>query len=178
MKRILKFNKEGNFRLMKKILFYGVMIALVSFFFACEEKECDESLRNDAGFGFYTLQENEETDTTLPPLSVYAKNRPDSLLYDSAVSRRNVRLPLNPGKDFTHYVFVIDSMNDTIQINYTRELNLVSQACGFITDFNIKQVSTSHHHFDSIVVINKTITQNENEEHFKIYLSAPDTTGQ
>lgn len=164
---------------MKKYFAYGVIIALVVFvLFSCEENECDESLRNDAGFGFYTHLENEETDTTLPPLSVYAKTRPDSLLYDSAVSRRNVRLPLNPGKDFTHYIFVIDSLTDTLQINYTRELNLISQACGFITDFHISQVTTSHHHFDSIVVINNTITQNENEEHFKIYLSPPDTTGQ
>ena len=175
---ILKFNKPGNFRTMKKFLPFVFAITMAFSFFSCEEQECDQSLRNDAGFGFYTFDEGGETgaaiDTTL---SIYAETRPDSLLYDSIANRSNARLPLDPTKDSSHFIFVIGPINDTVKIKYSRELNLISQSCGFITDFLIKKATASHHLIDSIKVTNKRITQNEDEEHFKIYFPPPDTTG-
>lgn len=175
---ILKIYKPGNIRMMKKILLFGTVLTIACFIFSCEDKECTQSMDNQAGFGFYTIADSIERDTSLSPVSVYGKTRPDTLLYDSSLGRSNVRLPLNPTKDFSHFVFSVDSLSDTIQINYTRELKFISHSCGFITDFHIQTVSTSQHHFDSVNVTNHTITQNENEEHFKIYLSPPDTTGQ
>ncbi|MCF8335698.1 MAG: hypothetical protein K9H65_03755 [Bacteroidales bacterium] len=175
MTDILQINKKEDMRAMNKIFLYGIIITMVFSLISCEEEECDQSLRNDAGVGFYTFEENVETDTALPSISVYARNRPDSLLYDSIPGQTGVRLPLDPTKDFSEFIFAIDSLHDTLQIKYNRELNLISQPCGFITDFHIQEIKTPHHHFDSIVVINNRITQNENEEHFKIYFSPSDT---
>ena len=163
---------------MKKYLPFVFAITIIFSFFSCEEQECDQSLQNDAGFGFYTFEDGAETEAAISTLSAYGEARSDSLLYDSSANRRNVRLPLDPTKDFSHFIFVIGPFNDTVKIHYSRELNLVSQACGFITDFVIKEAATTHHIIDSIVVSNKKITQNEDEEHFKIYFPPPDTTGQ
>ncbi|MFP4620884.1 MAG: DUF6452 family protein [Bacteroidales bacterium] len=163
---------------MKKFFIFGFLIATACAFFSCEEEECDQSLRNDAGFGFYTFDEGAETDAAIDTtLSIYAETRPDSLLYDSLANRRNARLPLDPTKDSSHFIFVIGPFNDTVKIKYTRELNLISQSCGFITEFLIEEATASHHLIDSIKVTNKRITQNEDEEHFKIYFPPPDNTG-
>ncbi len=177
MTGILKFNKPGKFRTMKKFLPFVFAVTMAVSFFSCEEQECDQSLRNDAGFGFYTFEDDAETEAAIKTLSVYGELRPDSLLYDSSANRRNVRLPLDPNKDSSHFILVIGPINDTVKIKYSRELNLISQSCGFITDFLIKEATASHHLIDSIKVTNKRITQNENEEHFKIYFPPPDTTG-
>ncbi|MGM0532015.1 MAG: DUF6452 family protein [Bacteroidota bacterium] len=163
---------------MRKFFLFALLIVAACSFFSCEEQECDQSMNNNAGVAFYTFQDDAEKEAAIKTLSVYAEARSDSLLYDSSANRRGVSLPLDPSKDFSHFIFVIGSWNDTVKINYSRELNLVSQACGFMTDFHIKEAKTTHHLIDSIVVTNKEITQNEDETHFKIYFPPPDTTGQ
>mgnify|MGYP006304383573 CR=1 FL=1 len=163
---------------MRKFFLSALLIAAACSFFSCEEQECDQSMNNNAGFGFYTFQDSAEAEAAISTLSVYAEARSDSLLYDSLLNRTNVRLPLDPSKDFSHFIFMMGPLNDTVKINYSRELNLVSQACGFITNFAINKATASHHLIDSIVVTNKEIKQNEDEQHFKIYFPPPDTTGQ
>jgi hypothetical protein len=155
----------------------AAVIAIVLQMLSCEKEECTQSLENDAGFGLYTFADTLERDTTLYPLSVYGEGHADSLLGDSAQTNA-LRLPLNPNKDFTKFIFKVGSQKDTLHINYIRELNFISHECGFITDYHIEKARVSAHIFDSVVVTQKTVTRNEDEEHFKIYLSPPDTLAQ
>ena len=141
---------------------------------SCQDDECDQSLRNLAGFGFYTPQEGTRVDSIIPNLSIYAAAQPDTLLYDS-LDREAVYLPLNPTQNQTRFVFVIDSIVDTVSIDYTRKQEFVSHPCGFITRFQITQSRVNHSVFDSIQTINPIVTLNENEEHFRLYLPPADT---
>ena len=159
---------------MKKTITVFLVILLAAANTSCLEEECDQSLRNLAGFAFYTTEEGTLVDSVIPDLSVYSVSRPDTLLYDS-LDRAAVYLPLDPASNQTRFVFVVDSVPDTVSIEYTREQEFVSHACGFITRFQITQTRVSDFHFDSIKTINTSVTLNENEEHFHLYLSPADT---
>jgi hypothetical protein len=159
---------------MKKTITVFLVMLLAAATTSCLEEECDQSLRNLAGFGFYTLEEGARVDSTIPDLSVYAVEQPDTLLYDS-LDRETAYLPLDPTRNQTRFVFVIDSISDTVSIEYSREQIFVSQACGFTTRFQISQARVTNAHFDSITTINPSVTLNENEEHFHLYLSPADT---
>ena len=159
---------------MKKTITVFLVILLAAANTSCLEEECDQSLRNLAGFAFYTTEEGTLVDSVIPDLSVYSVSRPDTLLYDS-LDRAAVYLPLDPASNQTRFVFVVDSVPDTVSIEYTREQEFVSHACGFITRFQITQTRVSDFHFDSIKTINPSVTLNENEEHFHLYLTPADT---
>lgn len=159
---------------MKKTITVFLVILLATANTSCLEEECDQSLRNLAGFAFYTTEEGTLVDSVIPDLSVYSVSRPDTLLYDS-LDRAAVYLPLDPASNQTRFVFVVDSVPDTVSIEYTREQEFVSHACGFITRFQITQTRVSDFHFDSIKTINPSVTLNENEEHFHLYLPPADT---
>lgn len=163
---------------MKKIFFPVAICAIVLHFLSCAKEECNRNISNDAGMGFYTFQDSIETMAGIKTLSLFGEARPDSLLYDSVQNATSVRLPLDPNKDFSHFVFRIASQQDTVKINYSRQLHFISQACGFIMDFHIQDIGTTHHLFDSVVMTEPNVTLNSDEEHIKIYLPPPDTTGQ
>lgn len=159
---------------MKKTITVFLAILLAAANTSCLEEECDQSLRNLAGFAFYTIEDGTRVDSVVPDLSVYSVSRPDTLLYDS-LDRAAVYLPLDPVSNQTRFVFVIDSVPDTVSIDYTREQEFVSHPCGFITRFQITRARVSDAHFDSVRTINPIVTLNENEEHFHLYLPPADT---
>ncbi|HKL38226.1 MAG TPA: DUF6452 family protein [Bacteroidales bacterium] len=159
---------------MRNIVTAFLAILLTAAITSCGEDECDQSLRNLAGFAFYSIEEGTQVDSVIPNLSIYAAAQPDTLLYDS-LDREAVYLPLNPTQNQTRFVFVIDSIVDTVSIDYTRKQEFVSHPCGFITRFQITQSRVSHSVFDSIQTINPIVTLNENEEHFRLYLPPADT---
>ena len=153
-----------------------MIIGFFALLFSCEDPECDQSLRNNANFTFLTIQDTIETDTVIDTLTVYGLAK-DSLLYDSSANRSGVSLPLDPSSDQVRFIFQIGSHPDTIQISYIRDERFISHACGFVTQFQIQQATTTHHHFDSITTVNPLVSLNENETHFNLYLSPADTSG-
>lgn len=162
--------------IMRKLFIPALIIGFFALLFSCEDPECDESLRNDAGFAFVTIQDSIATDSVVDTISVFGLSR-DSLLYDSSANQSAIYLPLDPSSDQSRFVIQIDSIADTLQINYIREERFISHACGFITHFRIQEATTTHNHFDSIATVNPLVTLNEDETHFNIYLSAADTSG-
>jgi len=163
---------------MKKIFFSAAICAIVLHFLSCAKEECNRNIINDAGMGFYTFQDSIETMAGIKTLSLFGSARSDSLLYDSVQNATSVRLPLDPNKGFSRFIFRIANQQDTVKINYFRHLNFISQACGFSMDFHMQDISTTNHLFDSVVMTEPHVTLNSNEEHIKIYLPPPDTTGQ
>lgn len=162
---------------MRNFLIPALILACIALLFSCHEKECDQTLRNHAGFNFYTIEAGTPVDSLLDTFTVYGLTRADSLLYDSASNRSTVYLPLDPSRDVSRFIFQIDSLTDTVEISYEREEKFISHACGFITRFHIRQTLTTHNHFDSIATVNPLVTLNEDETHFNIYLSPADTSG-
>ena len=159
---------------MRKLAAFALMTALVTLLATCGEKECDQTMSNPAGFGFYTINNEAQVDTSITDLVVYPEARQDSFLYDS-VTTSTVFLPLNPTNDFTRFIFVIDSVQTTLEVTYSREQEFISHPCGFTTTYRINGVSFTNARFDSVQVINHIVSLNTNEEHFNIFLSPADT---
>ena len=156
------------------LLMFGLMLLLI---FSCREEECDQTLRTQVVFSFLTIQPEGPVDTALPVLTVYGETRKDSLLYDSASTIEQVSLPLDPSRDYSRFVFQTDSLSDTVELTYNRHQKFLSHECGFITEFEIQQAATTHHHFDSIAIVKPQVNINDNETHINIYLPAADTSG-
>jgi len=151
-----------------------MIIVVAGWWSSCREEECDQTMENRARLSFYTVKDGSQVDSTIPNLVIYPETRPDSLLYDS-LDRSNVDLPLNPTHHISRFIFMIDSLADTLEIAYAREQVFVSHPCGFATNFQINKANISHQHFDSVKILNNRVDLNEDEEHINLYLSPPDT---
>jgi hypothetical protein len=88
-----------------------------------------------------------------------------------------VSIPVNIASDST--VFYIDFMHvrndtifkketDTIAFTYTSSVYQEYQECGFIMNFNIKNIYVSKHHIDSVAWLNNKIDK-DNERNLEIY---------
>ena len=63
---------------------------------------------------------------------------------------------------------------DTLTFYYQRELQFLSNACGYTYFYNLDSVHTSHFNIDSVHITNASVTNNVNTKHIKIYIH-PDT---
>lgn len=109
-------------------------------------------------------------DTTLPH-PVYGVL--DSPFHFSIPSGSSVlQFFLSPLADSTKYIIVPDSANpivDTIAFYYQRQLQFLSNACGYTYYFTITGVTSTRHSIDSVVLNNASVTSNANVDHVKIY---------
>lgn len=96
---------------------------------------------------------------------------------DSITSEGNfpekVDIPVDFNADST--IFFIDFINDTlptitetIKFNYNRNLILHDQECGFIMEFEIDSIKSTHNKMDTAFIINKQINI-DNEGNMEIY---------
>ena len=153
-----------------KVLTFIILLFPVVFLESCEDEPCDKNLDSFVGIDFLTINEESATeDSSLSYLSLYAISRPDSLLYDSTQNVTGILLPLSPKSDQSTFVFMIDSLNDTLEFRYNRDFKLVSQDCGFQSVFEIESVSSTNHQIDFLSVINTNV-QSSDATHLEIYL--------
>ena len=75
--------------------------------------------------------------------------------------------PIWGSKD-TGFVFISDSLYDTIGFWYTRDLKLLSVECGFINVFSLDSIIATYKTFDSLFIRQAEIDANE-EENIKLY---------
>jgi predicted nucleic-acid-binding Zn-ribbon protein len=59
---------------------------------------------------------------------------------------------------------------DTLRFQYQRNLNFLSNACGYTYFYTLTSVTTTHHLIDSIVVANNSVTNNVNTRQLKIFI--------
>ncbi len=146
---------------------------------ACEEEgTCTEELVSRIHAGFYVRDAGNERDTTLEYITFYGILRPDSLLYDSSPSRKELVFPL-PAEplDFSGFVLSNTIDKDTIYIRHIPGLKLVSYACGFTLTHDIEELRYGNNIIDTIVIQNPRV-ETSDEENLKIYFwpaVAPDT---
>ena len=99
----------------------------------------------------------------------------DSILYKE-VTAKTVLCPLNPGTDFTQYIFVNDTITDTIHISYTRQTGFISSECGCVNYLSIEiDPNTVFNAIKKIEITNPTVGPVSyrpdvvNEENIRIY---------
>lgn len=153
----------------KPFLFITCLISWISIS-SCNDDVtlCESSTSTVMGIGFYELVDGQPLDTALPAITIYAIGKSENLFMDSSLS--SVKLPLNPNADTSSFYIQSDStsMADTITITYTRQLRLISPACGFVTFFNIDTLFGTRHSIDSIYLEDKIINTS-NVENLQIY---------
>ncbi len=155
---------------MKKnfIYLFGAITLLIQLS-SCEEKTvCDLATDAPLRANFYSiLNDTLEVDTITGGISVIGIGATDSLV-KGLTSQGSVQFTLNPYKDETAYLIKFDNTLDTLVITYERELQLVSEQCGFVTVFDVKGLAATYNYIDSIALINNRVTT-ETEQHVKIF---------
>lgn len=152
-----------------KIIYLLGAMALLLNLTSCEEKTiCDLATDVPLRAKFFSiLNDTLEVDTITGSFSVIGIGASDSLA-SGLTSQNSMQFTLNPFQDITEYQLIFDGVSDTLSITYQRELELVSEQCGFITIFDIKKLESTYNYIDSVALIN-TEVRTENEQHVKIY---------
>ncbi len=162
-------------RLMHKMLLYSFFIISVFLaFVACESSDiCRESTDTPLRIGFYSSDDGAEM-VIIDSITVFGIGREDTLIYNNARNVSRVEVPLNVSKDTTSIGFLLRETIDTLTVIYNREINLISIGCGFVSFFDIEDISYTTNEFNSIYIENNSV-RNDINEHFKIYISDTDT---
>ncbi|NDC41201.1 MAG: hypothetical protein EBZ77_06570 [Chitinophagia bacterium] len=95
----------------------------------------------------------------------------NALYYKSASSV--FTLSLDPGRDTTRWLVTTDSLNypfDTLDLVYTRQLNFLSNACGYTCFFKLTGATVTHNNIDSVLITDPGVTNNAQSKNLKIFI--------
>ncbi len=83
-------------------------------------------------------------------------------------------LSLSPISDSCRWIFAPDTamstLLDTILFKYTRQLEFISNACGYTYFYGLTGVTSTNRNIDSIIVTNTSVTNNVNNSHLQVYI--------
>lgn len=149
-------------------------LLVIMLFTACTDDEvCEEVTANDLRIGFYVSGQETETRAVFDSLTVFAVEKPESLIYNKQNNVSVIELPLNPHSNQCTFVIDFQFITDTIHLTYTREEHLISVECGFTLFFNIGEVQYTSNFIESLNQSNNYVT-NTFDEHFKVYFPEPE----
>jgi hypothetical protein len=60
-------------------------------------------------------------------------------------------------------------VEDTLVFYYDRQLRFLSNACGYTNFYNMRQVATTRHALDSVIIAHSDVTADANVVHLKFY---------
>ena len=144
-------------------------VFVIMAFSSCTDDEvCEEVTANELRIGFYIEDQETETRAILDSLTVFALERPDSLIYNRQNNVSVIELPLNPHSDHSTFVLDFNFITDTIRLSYTREEHFISVECGFTMFFEINEVEYTTNLIRSLTKPNIYVT-NTFDEHFRVY---------
>ncbi len=117
------------------------------------------------------------TDTALPsavfiPLTDNPAKR-NAFVYTRGSS---FAVSLSPDTTMCMWLFATDTVSyqsktiDTITFYYARQLQFLSNACGYTYFYTLDSVHTSHLMIDSLHIINTSVTNNVNTKHLQVYI--------
>jgi hypothetical protein len=99
--------------------------------------------------------------------------RPDSLIGSIYYSSAKFSLLLSSIHDSCRYILQPDSATasfDTLTFFYDRQLQFLSNACGYTYYFNLKSIRSTYNNIDSVKLTNPEVNTNANTaEHVQIY---------
>jgi hypothetical protein len=82
-------------------------------------------------------------------------------------------LSLSPDSTICKWGFTSDSLTnklDTITFHYKRNLQFLSNACGYTYFYTLQYTETTHLFIDSIHILNPSVTNNVQTKHLQIYI--------
>lgn len=152
-----------------------LVLALFSFLFftSCATQEvCDDDNSSYLVARFKTLVDETIQDTILNDMSIYGirDGKEDSLIYNS-ISMSKAELPLDPNKDFSHFVMSNGISSDTLLLTHSSEVYLINYTCGFAARFKLADFSPSGKWMQKMELRNDNIDAEleQDEEHLWIY---------
>jgi hypothetical protein len=151
-----------------------------------QEPVCQDAIEPSANAGFYKDIYGPPDDTAFGTVIVKGIQQPDTITRDTLIGKKNVLLPLPQGIDSCKFLFsfaVYDSISindttkkwdisyfvdDTLQLNFSRQMYLVSVECGFSHFYELKFLSYTNNFIRSAEIVNDEIS-NLNEQNIRIY---------
>lgn len=109
------------------------------------------------------------TDTVLPYARLASLGAP--VRYTQYVAGSSVySISLSPFADSCQWAIIADSTKlvtgaevfDTLTFRYQRQLNFLSNACGYTYFYTLDTVNTTRHNIDSVIITNTSVTLNAN----------------
>jgi hypothetical protein len=160
----------------------AIIFLLVCAFGACTQQRspCYEPKIVSAVIGTYRIVDTSSIDSLLPQPAFTCLDTPLS----QEIAANNIFTPLlSPHADSTRWLLIPDRFNpddsadvatpvefyDTLTFYHTKELNFISNACGYVYYYTLTNVTTTYHSIDSISLLNNTVDNNANTQHIRIY---------
>ncbi len=110
-------------------------------------------------------------DTALPAAVIGAL--PDSVKQLTLYNTGSLfSLSLSPAADSCKWLVTTDSLKysyDTLTFYYQRNLEFLSNACGYTCFYTIKTVSTTHNNIDSVQITNTNVTNDVKTKHLRVF---------
>ena len=81
-------------------------------------------------------------------------------------------ISLSPDADSCTWLITNDSLVndfDTLHFSYQRNLQFLSNACGYTYFYSLLSVSTTHNNIDSVVITNPSVTNDVNIKQLSLY---------
>ena len=108
------------------------------------------------------------TDTVLPYASLGSLGTPTR--YTQYITASSIyAITLSPFADSCQWAIIADSLRllsgetyDTMTFHYQRQLNFLSNACGYTYFYTLDTVLTTRHNIDSVIITNTGVTLNAN----------------
>ena len=153
------------------------VIALTIGLVACGNNECFDNQTTLPLAGFYSMQSQKAIQ--VDSLTVYGVGAPgDSLLLDNE-RKSKVYLPLPLSGNSTSFVFQYNQkginyveLNDTLTINYDSYPQFISNECGVIYKYKVKDFFYTHHIIDSIAIPTMEFNNKDIETIFVFFRTA------
>lgn len=86
----------------------------------------------------------------------------------------NFSLSLSPVSDSCKWIFAPDTtagtQTDTITFKYNRQLEFISNACGYTYFYGLNSATSTNRNIDSIIITNTSVTNNVNNSHLQVYI--------
>ncbi|MDE6422805.1 MAG: hypothetical protein K2K95_05235 [Muribaculaceae bacterium] len=168
--------KEIALRLGSRILPFAIVLIL-AVVVACSNDECYDNKNSLPLAGFYSADSVPKS-ISIDSISIYGIGAPgDSVLQDSVRNLSQTYLPFRIDQEETAYVIQYLSglpgalgIRDTIIFDYEIVPYFVSNACGAIYEYRMREIRCTHFLIDS-VTCPKGVIDNQNIENLKIYFN-------
>lgn len=160
-------------RIIKRI--FPVSVSLLLMAAACSSNECYDNKNSLPLAGFYSTDSVPKA-ISIDSISIYGVGVPgDSVLQDSVRNLSQTYLPFRIDQESTAYVIQYLGglagalgIRDTIVFDYEIVPYFVSNACGVIYQYRMKDITSTHFMIDSVSCPSGVIT-NKAIENLKIY---------
>jgi hypothetical protein len=114
------------------------------------------------------------TDTALPQtmLVVFTNTVAQRYIYPNQTA--DFTISLSSIADSCRWGITTDTLNftnmDTLTFFYKRQLQFLSNACGFTDFYSLDSVHSTRHMIDSFLITNTSVNNNVNTKHLQVYI--------